>query len=183
MNAARGWTLNASFFLTVNAGLADEVTLAAVPGPAVLEWVSLAYSQILTVARFYALPGRVDFRENVPIGERATGEVLWSVATDEPSVAAKEGLVSIDLVPRLYPVGRMVRWWPWWLVVRAENIGGAAAFLYGAAMVRVLEDTEEVRIRPAPERMRVGEPRRHLWGRNPSGGGVAGGRPVGIAGY
>ena len=151
MSESHGYPYSLSFRLGVAAGLADEVTVGGVWGPAVVEQFSYDMTAVGLVLRAYAMASRVPVREGIAPNEVISGDVLFAEATDSFSEQVRTGIDTQGGLSRLVEVGRVVPWGPWWLVVRVENAGGAFAQVIGTFRLTVLEGEGFL---PVPSRRR-----------------------------
>lgn len=169
MSDGGGYPLFLSFSLNVAAGVADELTVGAVGGPGILEAVTLESSAINMVVRAYALMSRLDSRTGLANAEVIGGEPLLVTAVDEQLEGRRTGVRMLVATSRRIQMGRVVTWAPWYLVVRVENFGAAAALLTGQFAVRVFGDLVRVAPGAFEREVAVGAGYGRLGGRNPHG--------------
>lgn len=151
---------------TVPGSVADEITVGAVPGPAVIEDMTLEVTGPGMVLRGFAWPGRVATRQGIAVDDVVGGEILFTSATDQAQVAVKTGLLSEVVGDRFIAVGRVVPWGPWWLVVRVENFDGVEHVLTARLRIRLLRGGVERMVVPGGWRSGRWDPRRLIWGRD-----------------
>ncbi len=109
----------------VGAGVADEETLGPVWGPGVVEYMRLAATSNVVV-RAWAMPGRVPRQVGVALNGVVGADPLFNVVSDPERTGARAGIWAESANDVPLAIGRVVPWSAWWIVVRVENIGGAA---------------------------------------------------------
>lgn len=138
MSDRGGWPMFFGFRLSVGASEANEVCVGAVPGPAVIEAMTVDVSAAFVAVRLLKAMGRVSTRLALGASVVTGYEVLSGSVIDSTQQSIREGMIGESSGDRFYPVGITVPDGMWFLVVRADNLGGAAATVSGQIRVEVL---------------------------------------------
>lgn len=135
----------------------NEMVVGSVWGPGVLEWLEYRASGIDLVLRAWAVPGRVSNRVDIVTAEVVNAAPLIEEFSATALPENFKGTLTAVTGPVLIPLGRVVPWSAWSILLQVENTGAAGRDVSGTFVVRVLRE-EQVAPAAFVERVMV----RHL---------------------